>query len=120
MRRFIETMHIRSLASNDILSSESTECRSLFYTLLNSKAADASSKTIFEQKTFLSGYFTTAGDSLDEITFDCPVKLLPPSKLHLFDNNSLRNLKACYTHYLPDVDLLEVPQFCCKYLMAQW
>jgi len=119
MRRFIENMYIRSLASSDILASDSTECHSLFYTLLNSKAVDASSETIFDQKTFLSGYFT-AGDSLDNIAFNCPVKLLPPSALYLFDNNSFMNLKACYAHYLPDVDLLEIPQLCSKYTMAQW
>ena len=48
MRRFIESMHIRSLASSNIVESEH---QSLFHNFLNSPVQDASSETLFGQNT---------------------------------------------------------------------
>ena len=45
--------------------------------------------------------------------------MLPRYVLHHFDKDLLLYLKSCYCHYLPDIDIVEIPQLCCKYKMAQ-
>ena len=45
--------------------------------------------------------------------------MLPPYVLHYFDSDLLRYLRNYYSQYLPGVDVLEVPQLCCNYKMAQ-
>jgi len=118
MRRFIESMHIRSLASNDIVESEHL---SLFHNFLNSTTQDASSETLFGQDNSNShaNELTTA-ELLQGTVEDCHIKMLPPYALHHFDSDLLPYLKSCYSHYLPDIDILEVPQLCRKYKMAQF
>lgn len=48
------------------------------------------------------------------------VKLMPPFVLHHFDSVSMSYLRMSYQAFLPDIDLLEVPQMCRKYKNAMW
>lgn len=76
MRRFIETMKIKSLVNTDMFTPEHLP---MFKNLLGSRSEGTADETLFGQTTFLSGNVT----SLQGHAY---VKLLPPFVLHHFDS----------------------------------
>ena len=40
--------------------------------------------------------------------------------LHSFDSVSLSHLRTCYQIFVPDVNIIEIPQLCHKYRTAKW
>ena len=110
MRRFIENVHIRFLANPDMVGSEHFF---IFKDLLGAKSVGSASDTIFGQTTFLTSNFT----DLPSLQTGVNVTLLSPFVLYAFDGVSLR---MCYQAFIPNVDILEVPQLCCKHRTAMW
>ena len=113
MRRFIENVHIRSLANPDMVGSEHFF---IFRDLLGAKSVGSASDTIFGQTTFLTSNFT----DLASLQTSVNVTLLCPFVLYTFDSVSLSYLRTCYQTFIPNVDILEVPQLCCKHRTAMW
>ena len=60
MRRFIENMHIRSLANEDIVD---VEHLSIFRDLLGANCAGSATDTLFRQTTFLTSKFSFFGNN---------------------------------------------------------
>ena len=110
MRRFIETMHIRSIVNTDTVAPEHLF---VFKDLLGTNSGGSANETLFGQTTYLGRNANSLQNCVD-------VKLLPPFTVHHFDSISHSNLRICYQSFLPDVDLLEVPQLCQKYKSAVW
>ena len=113
MRRFIENMHIRSLANLDMVGSEHLF---IFRDLLGAKSGGSASDTLFGQTIFLTSNFT----NLTSLQTNVNVTLLSPFILYTFDSVSLSYLRTCYQTFIPDVDILEIPQLCCKHRTARW
>ena len=113
MRRFIESMHIRSLANEDIVG---VEHLSIFRDLLGVNCAGSATDTLFRQTTFLTSNFT----DLASLETNVDVTLLSPFVLHSFDSVLLSYLRTCYQTFVPDVNILEIPQLCHKYRTAKW
>ena len=124
MRRFIDDMTAKSLANTSDIP---TEYHSHFTNLLCSNIPGTCADTIFGQYNHLSGnlntFLSTAKSVVKpslEYICDCPLELIPPFTLHKFDANSMMHLRNCYQTFLPEVDILEIPQLCKKYKVAQW
>ena len=100
MRKFIQNMHIRSMANSDLLLSP--EHLSILKDLLCDMNGGSASETLYRQET--NEY----------------VNLMPPFVLHHFDSVSISYLRMSYQAFLPDIDLLEIPQMCRKYKNAMW
>ena len=113
MRSFIENMHIRSLANEDIVG---VEHLSIFRDLLGANCAGSATDTLFRQTTFLTSNFT----DLASLETNVDVTLLSPFVLHSFDSVLLSYLRTCYQTFVPDVNILEIPQLCHKYRTAKW
>ena len=105
MRKFIQNMHIRSMVKSDALAPEHLY---IFKELLCDMSGGSASETLFGQ---------VSHSLLHNQVY---VKLLPPFVLHHFDSVSLSYLRMSYLAFLPDIDLLEVPQICRKYRNAMW
>ena len=112
MRRFIENMHIRSLANLDMVGSEHLF---IFRDSLGAKSGGSASDTLFGQTAFLTSNFT----NLTSLQTNVNVTLLSPFILYTFDSVSLSYLRTCYQTFIPDVDFLEIPQLCCKHRTAR-
>jgi len=107
MRRFIESMKIKSLVNTFI-----PEHLLMLKNLLGSSSGDTADETLFGQTTFLSG-----SAPLQDCAY---VKLLPPFVLHYYDSVSHSYLRRCYQKILPGIDVLEIPQLCRKYKSTLW
>ena len=119
MKKFIDNMHIKSLASNDHGLTVDHEYYGLFNSLLGAtKYADTASETLYGQSslsssinlsTLLTISVRDVSPSLDYIK-NCPVQLLPPYVVQKFDNVALGFLRTSYQPFLPEVDPLEIPE----------
>jgi len=124
MRRFIDDMKAKSLSS---ISTIPVEYGSLFTNLLGSSSLGTSTDTIFGKTASLSGSIndclliarSVVQPTLDYV-YGCPLELIPPFTIHKFDPDSMGYLRSCYSKFLPDVDILEIPLLCRKYKVAQW
>ena len=110
MRRFIETMHIRSIVNSGTVAPEHLFA---FKDLLGAKNGGSANETLFGQTTYL-------GRNINSLQNCADVKLLPPFTVHHFDSVSHSHLRVCYQSFLPEVDVLEIPQLCQKYKSAMW
>ena len=111
MRRFIENMHIRSLVNPNMVGLERLPiCKDL----LGANCAGSATDALFGETTFLTGNFT----NLASLQTNINVTLLSPFALHSFDSVSLSHLRTCYRTFVPDVNILEIPQLCHKYRTA--
>ena len=119
MRTFLNDVYVRSLADNvDPLH------QSVFENLLISKVDNAFTETLFGQTEFSSSYMIKLSEgsitqSLNYLDQSC-IKLIPPYVIQKIDNESLQYLRHSYQTFLPHVDLLEIPQFCCRYEVVNW
>ncbi|XP_065917612.1 uncharacterized protein [Dysidea avara] len=114
MRRFIENAHIRNIARPYALSPE--HC-SIFKTLLGATSSGSASDTVFGQTI----YPAVAGDFTDFSSLQTgTIEFLSPFILYHFDRTEIFNLRRCYQKFIPDVDVLEIPQLCRKYKKAMW
>ena len=105
MRRFIEKAQIKSF-----ITPVDLEHHSIFVGLLGAKSAGSATDTLFGQTAFLNSNFT----DLTSLHSDSTVTLLPPFVLYKFDSVFLSYLRTCYQCFIPGVNILEVPQLCCK------
>ena len=51
---------------------------------------------------------------------NCPVQLLPPYVIHKFDTVALNYLRTSYQLFLPEIDILEIPELYKKYKNIKW
>ena len=110
MRRFIETMHIRSIVNSDTVAPEHLF---VFKDLLGANSDGSANETLFGQTTYL-------GRNAHSLQSCADIKLLAPFTVHHFDSVSYSHLRECYQSFLPDVDVLEIPQLCRRYKSAMW
>ena len=123
MRRFMDNMHVKSLVSetNGIAEDE----RFLFDGLICKNDGGASSETIFAKTMPVVKVDTLISLSTSEVlpTTDyienIPCNLLPPFVIHKFSSDCMRNLKASYIAFLPNVDE-DIPELCRKHKAAMW
>ena len=112
-------VYVRSLADN-----VDPFHQSVFENLLISKVDNVFTETLFGQTEFSSSYMIKLSEgsiteSLNYLDQSC-IKLIPPYVIQKIDNESLQYLRHSYQTFLPHVDLLEIPQFCCRYEVVNW
>ena len=111
MRKFLDHMHIRTVASNDHVVDDHMEFFRIFFT---NNIRGSFKETIC---TTIENHFNSTCHSLLTLPIE-EVKpnmlytyqlntctLVPPFKRRLFDSDSLRYLKEAYVHFLPDIDV---------------
>jgi len=120
MRMFLNDMYVRSLAETDIAPLH----QEVFGNLLKCKVDTTFNETVFGQQQFASGHMLSFSkgpvtQSLLYLDHSC-IQLVPPYVIHKLDRLASRYLRESYLTFLPNVDPLEIPMFCCRYKVVQW
>ena len=113
MRRFIESVQIRSLANSSTIGSEHFP---IFEKLTGPTSGGSAADTLFGETTFLAGSFT----NLSSLQGNGNVALLSLFVLYRLDDAAVPYLRVCYSAIVPNVNILEILQLCCKYRTARW
>ena len=120
MQTFLNDVYVRSLADTKLDQLH----QSVFENLLSSKVDSAFNETVFGQEEFSSSHMLrfSEGEIVQSLNYldQSFIKLIPPYIIQKIDNDSLQYLKASYQSFLPNVDPLEIPQFCCRYEVVHW
>jgi len=121
-------MTVTGLLNKEILESEHGY---VFTKFLSSKISGSSSETLFGEVQNCSMVnhdhvnshillpLAKVEPSL-EYTCNCQIKLLSPYKVQKFENSHLNYLRVAYEIFLPDVDILDIPQQYKRHNLAQW
>ena len=131
MQRFINDMHIKSIA-NSHNANLTAEQKKLFNDFFQTKSTTEFTETVYGQghsfscnnsNSNISALLSLSSSDLSHSLLyvdNSSIKLLPPYKVHKFDDDSLRYLKASYQVFLPDVEAIDLPELCCKHHTAEW
>ena len=127
MRQFVNDMCIRYLSVNSL--NLNVEEQTLFGQFFRSRTGGTSADTLYNQgcqyaglqrlQTYLSISEENVVPSLEYLD-NIGVKLLAPSVLHVFDADELQYLRQSYVSFIPEVDVLQVPQAYRKHKAAEW
>ena len=120
MQTFLNDVYVRSLADTKVDQMH----QFIFENLLSNKVDTAFNETVFGQEEFSSSHMLrfSEGAVIQSLNYldQSFIKLIPPYIIQKMDNDSLQYLKASYQSFLPNVDPLEIPQFCCRYEVVHW
>lgn len=112
MRKFLDDMHVRSIASADCLVYDNMDLFEPFFA--NNKVGSCADTIVNIDRQTGSAWHPLLTLSTDRVQptvlYTCTsfMSVLPPFKRRLFDCDSLRYLKEAYSCFLP-VDLEEIP-----------
>ena len=123
MRRFMDNMHVKSLASEIDGIAENEQF--LFDGLLHVNNGGTSNETIFAKTMSTVNVDVLLSLSTSEVVptanyiENIPCNLLPPFVIHKFNSDYMIHLEASYLKFLPNVSG-DIPQLCRKHKAALW